>query len=126
MIDPRPQSISQASPCISHAAEDQITGLEIPNGLPLVFDCRSKCVKLLDDGTGRDPLEVHNFGTAAKYLFRPCKNEDGSIDEECDIQFINEISDVSAEDQALIDSIKDGRIRKIREQAVNATASSVQ
>jgi hypothetical protein len=37
--------------------------------------------KLLDDGSGRDPLEVHNFGKAAKYLFRPCKNEDGGLDE---------------------------------------------
>jgi 2,3-bisphosphoglycerate-dependent phosphoglycerate mutase len=61
--------------------EEEITGLEIPNGLPLIFDVKSKCLKLLDDGTGRDPLEVYNFGKAAKYLFRPCKNEDGSPDE---------------------------------------------
>ena len=26
--------------------EDQITGLEIPNGLPLIFDVKSKCVKV--------------------------------------------------------------------------------
>jgi 2,3-bisphosphoglycerate-dependent phosphoglycerate mutase len=63
--------------------EEQITGLEIPNGLPLIFDVKSKCLKLLDDGTGRDPLEVYNFGKAAKYLFRPCKNDDGSPDEVC-------------------------------------------
>jgi hypothetical protein len=44
-------------------------------------------VKLLDDGTDRDPLETHNFGNVAKYLFRPCQNEDGSIDEECTINF---------------------------------------
>lgn len=37
--------------------------------------------QLLDDGTGRDPLEVHNFGKAGKYLFRPCQNEDGTPDE---------------------------------------------
>lgn len=61
--------------------EEQITGLEIPNGLPLIFDVKSKCLKLLDDGTGRDPLEVYNFGKAAKYLFRPCQNDDGSPDE---------------------------------------------
>lgn len=69
---------------------DQITGLEIPNGLPLIYDLNSKCIKLLDDGTGRDPLEVHNFGKAAKYLFRPCQNEDGSEDEECDIRFMGD------------------------------------
>jgi len=67
--------------------EDQITGLEIPNGLPLVYDLNSKCVKLLDDGTGRDPLEVYNFGKAAKYLFRPCQYEDP--DEECDITYMS-------------------------------------
>jgi 2,3-bisphosphoglycerate-dependent phosphoglycerate mutase len=32
--------------------QSEITGLEIPNGLPLIYDIRSKCVKLLDDGTG--------------------------------------------------------------------------
>ena len=61
-------------------------------------------MKLLDDGTGRDPLEVHNFGDAAKYLFRPCQNEDGSIDEECTISFSG--VSLSAEDQATIDLIK--------------------
>jgi len=51
---------------------------------------KSKCVKLLDDGTGRDPLEVYNFGKAANYLFRPCQNEDGTPDEECDIRFMSD------------------------------------
>ena len=62
---------------------DQISGLEIPNGLPIIFDLNSKCAKLLDDGTGRDPLEVHNFGSSASYLFRPCTNPDGSDYEQC-------------------------------------------
>lgn len=57
--------------------EDKISELEIPNGLPLIYDVKSKCIKLLDDGSGRDPLEVYNFGNAANYLFRPCTNEDG-------------------------------------------------
>lgn len=65
--------------------EDKITGLEIPNGLPLIFDIKSKCVKLLDDGSGINPLDKYNFGSAASYLFRPCQNEDGSPDEECSI-----------------------------------------
>lgn len=37
--------------------------------------------QLLDDGSGRDPLETYNFGKAANYLFRPCMNEDGTPDE---------------------------------------------
>eukprot|EP00522_Entomoneis_paludosa_P008110 CAMPEP_0172453534 /NCGR_PEP_ID=MMETSP1065-20121228/10807_1 /TAXON_ID=265537 /ORGANISM="Amphiprora paludosa, Strain CCMP125" /LENGTH=926 /DNA_ID=CAMNT_0013205717 /DNA_START=69 /DNA_END=2849 /DNA_ORIENTATION=+ len=98
--------------------QDKITGLEIPNGLPIIFDLRSKCVKLLDDGTGRDPLEVYNFGSAASYLFRPCQNEDGSPDEECTIQLmdVDSVSSsstlspvaISAEDQAALDAIRQG------------------
>mmetsp|Transcript_1226 Transcript_1226/g.1793 ORF Transcript_1226/g.1793 Transcript_1226/m.1793 type:complete len:895 (-) Transcript_1226:143-2827(-) len=68
--------------------EEEIVGLEIPNGLPLIFDVKSKCVKLLDDGTGRDPLDVYNFGKSANYLFRPCENEDGTFDEECDLTYV--------------------------------------
>ena len=61
--------------------EEKISELEIPNGLPLIYDVKSKCIKLLDDGTGKNPLEVYNFGKAASFLFRPCQNEDGSEDE---------------------------------------------
>ena len=87
--------------------QDKITGLEIPNGLPLIFDLNSKCVKLLDDGTGRDPLEVHNFGEAAPYLFRPCQDEDGNPDEECDIRFVSDASlELSRDDQATLAAIK--------------------
>lgn len=84
--------------------EDKITELEIPNGLPIIFDLKSKCVKLLDDGTGRDPLEVHNFGKAASYLFKPCMNEDGSPDEECLITDV--FTELTKEEQAAIDAIK--------------------
>jgi len=89
--------------------ESEISGLEIPNGLPLIYDTRSKCVKLLDDGSGRDPLEVYNFGSSAKYLFRPCQNDDGSLDEECSINFDNptfqQPVEISSKDQAILDSI---------------------
>lgn len=61
--------------------------------------------QLLDDGTGRDPLEVHNFGKAGKYLFRPCQNEDGTLDEECAIDFTTKLS---KEEEETIESIKQG------------------
>lgn len=86
--------------------EEKITELEIPNGLPLIFDLRSKCLKLLDDGTGRDPLEVYNFGNAASYLFKPCSNEDGSPDEECDIRFNAGDLQLTEEERATIEAIK--------------------
>jgi bisphosphoglycerate-dependent phosphoglycerate mutase len=45
--------LTSISLSISHIIpQDEITGLEIPNGLPLIYDIKSKCVKLLDDGTG--------------------------------------------------------------------------
>ena len=86
--------------------EEHISGLEIPNGLPLIFDLNSKCLKLLDDGTGRDPLEVHNFGASASYLFRPCTNADGSLDEECAINFMSDNIEISSADSELINSIR--------------------
>ena len=68
--------------------EDKISGLEIPNGLPLIYDLNSKCIKLLDDGSGEDPLKKYNFGASASYLFRPCTLPDGSLAEECDLPFM--------------------------------------
>lgn len=65
----------------------------------------------MDDGTGRDPLEVYNFGKSANYLFRPCEAEDGSPDEECDITYMSgympevEPTVIDADKQAL-DEIK--------------------
>ena len=94
--------------------EDKITELEIPNGLPIVFDIKSKCVKLLDDGSGRDPLEVYNFGNAASYLFRPCANEDGSPDEECTIQYLKDDKfQISDEDRATIDAITQKKVTQV-------------
>lgn len=57
--------------------EDKISELEIPNGLPMIYDVKSRCIKLLDDGSGEDLVEKYNFGNAASYLFRPCVNDDG-------------------------------------------------
>mmetsp|Transcript_42727 Transcript_42727/g.100322 ORF Transcript_42727/g.100322 Transcript_42727/m.100322 type:complete len:608 (+) Transcript_42727:639-2462(+) len=45
--------------------QEMINKLDIPNGVPIVYDPRSRCIKLLDDGSGRNPLEVHDFGPAA-------------------------------------------------------------
>lgn len=89
--------------------EEDIVELEIPNGLPIIYDIKSKCVKLLDTGNGKDPLEEHNFGNAAKYLFRPCLNEDGSPDEECGIRFVGDEPVVLSEEEVeTIAAIKRG------------------
>jgi len=85
--------------------EDKIAGLEIPNGLPLIFDMNSKCIKLLDDGSGEDPLEKYNFGASASYLFRPCQNPDGSADDACDFTF-SDAPVLTASDKEIIESIR--------------------
>eukprot|EP00977_Amphora_coffeiformis_P005239 scaffold1123_cov168-Amphora_coffeaeformis.AAC.7 len=54
--------------------------LHLPNGLPLVYNVRGRCISLLDDGSGIDPMEVHDFGPAAKYLFKPCEITDDFYD----------------------------------------------
>jgi broad specificity phosphatase PhoE len=41
---------------------DRIAEIEIPTGLPLVYNVEKKCVQLLDDGTGIDPVEKYDFG----------------------------------------------------------------
>ena len=56
--------------------EEAMNGLHLPNGLPLVYNVRRKCITILDDGSGKDPMEIHDFGPAAKYLFRPCELDD--------------------------------------------------
>jgi len=52
-------------------------------------------------------MEVYNFGTSAKYLFRPCQNEDGSLDEECSINYdsMDTFRPISSKDQAILDEI---------------------
>lgn len=86
--------------------EEKISELEIPNGLPLIYDLKSKCIKLLDDGSGLDPLEVYNFGNAANYLFRPCRNEDGE-EEECNINLMfNNVYKLSEDDKKFVESLK--------------------
>ena len=64
---------------------ERIAEVEIPTGLPLVFDVKRRCLRLLDDGRySNDPAEAlarWNFGTASDLLFRPCVSDDE--DDEC-------------------------------------------
>ena len=86
--------------------EDKISGLEIPNGLPLIYDLNSKCIKLLDDGSGEDPLEKYNFGASAPYLFRPCTLPDGSLADECDINFMSDGNILTEKESDIIANIR--------------------
>ena len=66
--------------------EDEILGLKIPNGLPLIHDITSKYVNLLDYKTGKDPLKVYNFRKTGNYLFKLSKKKAGTINEHACIQ----------------------------------------
>lgn len=70
-------------------------------------------MKLLDDGTGIDPLEKHNFGKAANYLFKPCANEDGTPDEECDVRFVGDNFELSKKELATIDEIRGKKLTTV-------------
>jgi 2,3-bisphosphoglycerate-dependent phosphoglycerate mutase len=61
--------------------EEAMNQLHLPNGLPLVYDIKGRCISLLDDGSGKDPMEAHDFGPAAKHLFKPCELDDNFFDE---------------------------------------------
>ena len=49
----------------------EIVNIEIPTGLPLVFDMRHRCLKLLEGD-----FNSYNFGKAAELLFTPCEIPD--------------------------------------------------
>jgi hypothetical protein len=53
---------------------DQIPKIEIPTGLPLVFDWNYRCFRLLEDGISENPLDRYNFGSAPELLFKVQKN----------------------------------------------------
>jgi 2,3-bisphosphoglycerate-dependent phosphoglycerate mutase len=58
--------------------EDCMNDLHLPNGVPLVYNVKRRCISLLDEGSNEDPVEKYDFGSAAKYLFRACEIEDDS------------------------------------------------
>jgi hypothetical protein len=69
--------------------EEMVSELSIPNGVPMIYDVKSRCLKLLDDGSGVDPLEKYNFGPAAPFLFREREPEEVE-DELCDLEALSE------------------------------------
>jgi hypothetical protein len=56
--------------------EEAMTQLHIPNGVPLVYNVKAKCITLLEDKESNEPISIEDFGPAAKYLFQPCELDD--------------------------------------------------
>ena len=49
--------------------EDEISGIEIPTGLPMVYDVKQKCIKLLEDPF--HPDRAYDFGPNGGVIFKP-------------------------------------------------------
>ncbi|GAB5355901.1 hypothetical protein AAMO2058_000244700 [Amorphochlora amoebiformis] len=48
-----------------------ITSVEIPTGLPMLYDIKSRSIKMLDDGNFKgDPLKRYNYGSKPELLFK--------------------------------------------------------
>ena len=56
---------------------DVISDIEIPTGVPLVYDLESRCLHLFDDGILPKPRDRYDFGAAADVIFRPCDDDEG-------------------------------------------------
>lgn len=52
--------------------EQRIAEVEIPTGLPLIYNIEKRCIQVLEDGIDDDPLSRYNFGSSPDLLFRPC------------------------------------------------------
>ena len=85
---------------------ERIHEVEIPTGLPLIFDVKKKCIQLLQDeesyrleqelGSSFDPIARYDFGTSPELLFRPCdfrntsNDSSSSLNEDTDECFISD------------------------------------
>ena len=56
--------------------EHVMNQLHVPNGVPLVYDVRGRCISLLEDDDESDQRQQLDFGPAARYLFRSCLLDD--------------------------------------------------
>lgn len=56
---------------------DVISDIEIPTGVPLVYDLESRCLHLFDDGILPKPRDRYDFGAAGDIIFSACDDVDG-------------------------------------------------
>ena len=56
--------------------------IQIPTGLPLIYDMNRKCIRVLESPNEEDNSNLflkYNFGSSPELLFRPCNLADGEI-----------------------------------------------
>jgi 2,3-bisphosphoglycerate-dependent phosphoglycerate mutase len=69
---------------------DRIVDIEIPTGLPLVYDLRHKCLRLLEGD-----FEDYNFGAAADLLFTECALPDDRYEELTLSPIVEDVAELS-------------------------------
>lgn len=84
-----PQSIAKGKTVLVASSENAIRGLlmhlcdippdriaevEIPTGLPLIYNMNKRCIQLLETGDEdpADPIGHLDFGSSPQLLFQPC------------------------------------------------------
>lgn len=65
--------MAQLEPSVVSACslQDRISEIEIPTGLPMIYDISSRCLSLLEGD-----FSDYNFGVSGELLFTPCQVED--------------------------------------------------
>ena len=99
--------------------EEHMNDLHLPNGLPLIYNVKRKCITLLDDGAGRDPMEVHDFGSAAEYLFRPCELTDEDFEAMEEKKATQKAEETGQEADAALVGVEEGRISTPKKSATS-------
>uniref|UniRef100_A0A7R9YG63 Phosphoglycerate mutase n=1 Tax=Pinguiococcus pyrenoidosus TaxID=172671 RepID=A0A7R9YG63_9STRA len=87
---------------------DRICDVEIPTGVPLLYDTKQKCIKLLEDPW--DSERQYDFGAAGSEIFKPCDVS----------EFLNELIAERREQPASSAKTVEADEKKGREDAVKA------
>ena len=97
--------------------KEEIVNIEIPTGLPLVFDMRHKCLKLLEGD-----FTTYNFGKGAELLFTPCEIPDEDY-EELDLSPVIVPSSTTPDEEQAAEAPGDAQEATQEAQGAKATAS---
>lgn len=74
--------------------ENRIHEIDIPNGLPLVYNVKKKCVQILDEdfNGSLDTLTKYNFGKSPELLFKPCDYDETTAEGSLECFFGDDLS----------------------------------
>ena len=96
---------------------DEVHGLEIPTGVPLLYDFEHGCLRLLDDQLQPPPRDRYEFGAAADLLFTPRELRAAGGDAPDPHVYLDDTFVVGVEDEAcdLEDQASRDAVRRVEE-----------